>query len=84
MTVEQVPLERAASSRQSDRQDDRIGSSAWRLLHVENDEVDALKVTLELRYVMPTGSKIDHVAIFKRQPDNSRNSRTMRCWLVHR
>jgi len=36
--------------------------SAWRLLHIESDDVDALKLKLILREQMPAGSIMDHVA----------------------
>lgn len=36
--------------------------AAWRLLHIEPDDVDALKLRLTLRDELPTGSTVDHVA----------------------
>jgi len=36
--------------------------SAWHLLHIEPDDVDALKLKLTLRDELPAGSAIDHVA----------------------
>lgn len=36
--------------------------AAWRLLHIEPDDVDALKVRLSLREQLPTGSSVEHVA----------------------
>ncbi len=35
--------------------------AGWRLLHVEDDSVEALKVKLALRYELPLGSTLDHV-----------------------
>ncbi|MEM8945849.1 MAG: hypothetical protein AAGD11_11755 [Planctomycetota bacterium] len=36
--------------------------SAWRLLHIESDDVDALKLKLTLREELPADSKVDHAA----------------------
>lgn len=36
--------------------------AAWRLLHIEADDVDALKLKLTLRDQLPAGSAVDHVA----------------------
>lgn len=36
--------------------------ASWRLLHIEADDVDALKLRLTLREQLPTGSTVDHVA----------------------
>ncbi|MGI9429404.1 MAG: hypothetical protein ACR2NM_12150 [Bythopirellula sp.] len=36
--------------------------AAWRLLHIEPDDVEALKLKLTLRDEMPAGSTIDHVS----------------------
>ena len=36
--------------------------AAWRLLHIEADDVDALKLKLTLREQMPAGSTVEHVS----------------------
>ena len=47
MPTEQLPTEPTAAL------------AAWRLLHIEADDVDALKLKLTLRELLPTGSTVD-------------------------
>lgn len=61
MVIEEVHRARSKAGPRTGRDEDRVASRDWRVLHIEDDAVDALRVTLALRYEMPTGSTIDHV-----------------------
>ena len=75
MTTEQLHPESSEGRRQTDWPDRGGGASVWRLLHIEEDEVDALKVTLALRYEVPTGSKLDHACDLQQAASQLRSQR---------
>ena len=57
MTIDQSQPEHAVehAAEHSD-----AAMASWRLLHIESDDVDALKLKLTLRDALPAGSTVDH------------------------
>lgn len=62
MNTDRIQLEKPGRPGAEALEEDCLEICAWRLLYVEEDEVESLKATLALRYDLPVGSKIDHVA----------------------